>query len=55
MWAVVAVILFALALGCHLIGGSAAQYVLDFELGGLIALALQMVWGVAIPWRRPPA
>jgi hypothetical protein len=54
MWAIIAVILFALALVFHLAGGSVAQYVLDFELGGLIALALHMVWGVAVPWRRPP-
>jgi hypothetical protein len=53
MWAIVAVILFALALLLHVIGGHAAQYVTDFALGGLIALALHMVWGVAIPWRRP--
>jgi hypothetical protein len=55
MWAVVAVILFAVALLLHVVGGSATQYVLDFEIGGFIALALHMVWGIAIPWRRPPA
>lgn len=54
MFAVVAVILFALALICHVAGGSLVQYVADFELGGLIALALHLVWGTAVPWRRPP-
>jgi hypothetical protein len=55
MWAILAVILFALSLVFHLAAGSVAKYVLDFELGGLIALSLHFVWAVAVPWRRPPA
>lgn len=51
MFAVIAVILFAVALILHLTGAPAL--VLTLTLGGLIALALHLVpWG-AVPWKRP--
>jgi hypothetical protein len=46
MWAVLAIIAFAIALICHLAGGSVAQYVLDAELAGFICLAVHLL----APW-----
>jgi hypothetical protein len=51
MWAVLAVIAFALSLIFHLAGGNVAQYVLDAELAGLICLAAHFAWS-AQPWKR---
>ena len=43
MWfAILAALAFAIALILHLVGGGAEQYVLDFELGGLICVALHL-------------
>jgi hypothetical protein len=56
MFAVGAVIAFALALILHLVGHGAAKFVIDFELIGFILISLQMVFGWGIPWtRRNPA
>jgi hypothetical protein len=52
MWAVLAIIAFALALVFHIAGGSVNKFVLDAELAGLICLAVHFVWAV-YPWRRP--
>lgn len=51
MFAVLAVISFALALVFHLAGGNVAKYVIDAELIGFTCLAAHMVWAV-YPWRR---
>jgi hypothetical protein len=42
MFAILAVVGFALALVFHLAGGSVAQYVLTAELSAFIALALHL-------------
>ena len=58
MLAVVAVIAFAIALILHLVGGGAAKYILDFELLGLIFVALDLAFGGRVyGWtrRQPPA
>ena len=59
MLAVVAVIAFAIGLILHLVGGGAAKYVLDFELAGLIFVALHLAFGGRVyGWagpRTPPA
>jgi hypothetical protein len=53
MFAILAIIAFALALVFHLAGGSVAQYVLDAELAGLICVACHLCgWWQAVPWRR---
>jgi membrane protein implicated in regulation of membrane protease activity len=51
MFAVLAVIAFAIALILHLAG--VARLVLDAELIGFICLSVHLVWGV-YPWRRTP-
>ena len=55
MFAVLAAIGFAIALILHLIGGSAAAHVTDFEIAGLLCIALHLVFGPVIPVtvRRP--
>lgn len=53
MFAIAAAILFAVALILHLVGGHAGL-VLDFELGGLLAVALHLAFAVALPWARRP-
>ena len=50
MFAVIAIIAFALALVFHLAGGSVAQYVVTAEIAGFICVAVHLVWGV-YPWR----
>lgn len=52
MWAVIAIIAFAVALILHIAG--AVKYVTDLELIGFICLAIHLIWGV-YPWRRPRA
>lgn len=52
MAAVLAVIAFALALLLHLIGHGVAKLVLDFELAGLLLLAVHLAFGWALPWAR---
>jgi hypothetical protein len=54
MWAVLAIIAFAVALIFHLAGGSVARYVLDAELAGFTCLALHMAYPLAVPARRTP-
>jgi hypothetical protein len=54
MWAILAVLAFAIALILHLAGGTVEKYVLDAELIGFICLAIHLVWGI-YPWRRGPA
>lgn len=55
MFAVLAAIAFAVALILHLVGGSAGTHVLDFELAGLLCIALHLIFGTigAITFRRP--
>lgn len=53
MFGIAAVICFAIALILHLIGGHAGL-VLDFTLGGLLALAVHLLYDWR-PWGRPPA
>lgn len=57
MFAVLAVISFALALILHLVGHGAAKYVIDFELAGFILVAAHLAFGWGVPWtrRQPPA
>jgi hypothetical protein len=50
MFAVAAVVAFAVALVLHLTGSDA--HVLDFMLAGLACLAAHLVWGI-YPWRHP--
>ena len=52
MFAIGAVLAFAIALLLHLIGNGAAKYVLDFELAGLLLVAMHLVWGGWRPWER---
>lgn len=55
MFAVLAVIAFAIGLILNVAGGSAgtASHVDDAVIIGLICLAAHLLWGV-YPWRRPP-
>jgi hypothetical protein len=52
MFALAAVVCFALALILHLLGGHAGL-VTDFALAGLLAVALHLVFALPLPWRRP--
>lgn len=52
MFAIGAIIAFAVALILHLVGGHAGKYVIDFELIGLILIAAHLLWGWT-PWVRP--
>ena len=51
MWAVLAIIAFALALVFHLAGGNVAQYVEDAWLAGFVCLSVHLVWPWS-PWRH---
>jgi hypothetical protein len=55
MFAIVAAVLFGVGLILHLVGGSAASHVTDFELAGLLCIALHLIFGTigAITFRRP--
>jgi len=53
MFAIAAVLAFAISLILNLIGGHSGKYVLDFELAGLILAACHLVWGGWRPWERP--
>lgn len=53
MFAFPAALFFSMALILHLAGGHGATYVLDFELGGLICVALHLASG-GWPWGRHP-
>lgn len=57
MFAVAAVVAFALALILHWIHGTGASVVLDCVLFGYLFLAAHLAWPVALPpWvRRPPS
>ena len=52
IFAVLAVLAFAIALILNVVGGHAGKYVLDFELAGLILFAAHFVWGGWRPWDR---
>ena len=52
MFAIIAVLAFAIALILNIVGGHAGKYVLDFELAGLICVACHLVWGGWRPWER---
>ena len=52
MFAIGAVLAFAIALILNVIGGHSGKYVLDFELAGLILVACHLVWGGWRPWER---
>lgn len=53
MLALIAALLFAIALIVHLIG-THADLVLDFLIGGALAVALHLAFAVALPWARRP-
>jgi hypothetical protein len=55
MFAVAAAVLFAVALVLHLVGGSAGAHVTDFELAGLLCVALHLCFGTtgSLTFRRP--
>ena len=50
MWAIIAAILFGVALLLELVGQGALVGVLT--LGGLLSLALNFALGTGLPWRR---
>ena len=52
MFAVLAIIAFALALIFHLAGGSVAGFVLAAELAGLICVACHLAFGIGWSWAR---
>lgn len=52
MFAILAVVAFALALILRLLGGHAAL-VDDIVIAGLLCVALHLVYAVPLPWRRP--
>ena len=52
MFAIIAAICFAISLLCDIIGGNATQYVLDFALGGALAIALHLALGTPWPWQK---
>ena len=53
MFGVAAVVAFALALLMHLFGwGSGKADAATFALGGFLLLALHLVTGAGVPWRR---
>jgi hypothetical protein len=49
----IAVVLGAIALFCHLIGGHAASYWADFFLGAFLALCIAVGWERARHWPFP--
>lgn len=54
MIAFIAALCFAVALVVHLIGGH-ADVVYDFLIGGALAVALHLAFGIGWPWvRRTP-
>ena len=53
MFAIGAVLAFAIALILNVIGGHSGKYVLDFELVGFILVAAHLAWGFPLPWARP--
>ena len=52
MFAVLALIAFAIAFILHLTGG---KYVADAEILGWLCIAAHLVWAVALPWGRRSA
>jgi hypothetical protein len=52
VFAVLAILAFAVALIFNLAGGSVAQYVLDATLTGLICLAIHLAVNSDWPWTR---
>lgn len=53
MFAIVAAILFGVALLLVLVGGIASQTITALTLAGLFAVALHLAFGYPLPWRRP--
>lgn len=53
MFALAAVVCFAVALVIHLAGGH-ADLVFDFLVGGALGVALHLAFAVALPWNRNP-
>ena len=53
MFALAAVVCFAIALILRLVGGH-ADLVLDFLIGGALGVALHLAFAVALPWGRRP-
>ena len=52
VFAVLAILAFAIALIFNLAGGSVAQYVLDAELAGLLCVAVHLASGSDWSWAR---
>ena len=56
LWAVIAAVLFVIALLLHIVGGNSGKYVEDFWLAGFIFMAISLAcWGLSSPWVRGPA
>lgn len=56
LWAVIAAVLFVIALLLHIVGSGAAKYVEDFALAGLVFVAISLAcWGLSGPWTRTAA
>ena len=53
MFAILAVLAFALALILHLLTGPYASLAVTFELGGLLCVALHLLCGNVITIRKP--
>jgi len=53
VFAIGAVLAFAIALLLNLIGGKSGSYWLDFALAGGLLVAAHLVWGGWRPWERP--
>jgi hypothetical protein len=53
MFAVAAVVAFAIAFILHLAGNGTGRLVTDAVLAGFLLVACHLAWGVAWPWRRP--
>lgn len=52
MFALIAAILFAVALILQIVGGT--DLVVVLTLGGFLCVALHLLWGTW-PWRTPPS
>jgi type VI protein secretion system component VasK len=52
MFAIMAVLAFAIALILNVVGGHSGKYVLDFAFAGGLLVAAHLVWGGWRPWER---
>jgi len=55
LFAVLAVVAFAIAFILRVVAHNDARIVTDALILGFLLIAAHLAWGVSVPWRRPPA